>query len=373
MLLPNSKIGIIGGGQLGKMLAMAATTMGYQTIVLDENADAPAFTIANEKIVGKLTDYKALQRLVKQADVVTYEFENIDAHSVEKLQKAFGKIPQGAIPLYIAQNRVREKEALAAAKIPIAPYKVVANIYQEFTQVAEHLGYPFVLKTQEGGYDGKGQVVINSKHDFPKMSDYQNIPCVAEAFVPYDYECSIIAVKNIYGEIKFFPVAKNVHKNGILETSIIIQGDIPATVTAQLEKYISNFMQHYNIVGILTFEAFVVDDMVYINEIAPRPHNSGHYTIEACMVSQFEQQIRAICGMPLAQTDLLADTQMFNILGQHKTQLFKYLETMSTRAHLHLYGKKVYQHNRKMGHITFLNANKTELQKFKEEVLNGGK
>lgn len=368
MILPGSKIGIIGGGQLGKMLAISANTMGYYTIVLDANAEAPAFAVANEKIIGKLDDYQSIEQLVKKADVITYEFENIDATIIATLQQMYQNIPQGHLPLYLSQNRIREKEALVKAQLPIAPYLPITDIMTEFTNVAQQLGFPFMLKTVEGGYDGKGQVMIHRAEDVHALTAFADTPCVAETYIHYDYECSIIAVRSINDEIRCFPVAQNTHKNGILyQTSVDNQQD--EKIIATLNQHITNFMHIHNIYGILTFEAFVKGEHIYINEMAPRPHNSGHYTIEGCATSQFEQHIRAICGLPLGATTLLARTTMFNILGQHQHRLFNYLNKISAHAHLHLYGKKDYLTNRKMGHITFTNATAETLADFEKQVL----
>lgn len=352
-ILPGKTVGIIGGGQLGKMLAEAANKMGYRVIILDPAFDAPAFSAAHGQIIAPFDDEAGYKELISQSDVVTYEFENISADLVSRLNQQFNNIPQGEKPLYIAQNRKREKAALTKAGLPVAPYVVLENVQEELTQAVEQLNYPFVIKTQEGGYDGKGQVVVRSAKDLPKAEELYGIPCVAEKFIPYDRECSIIGTRSIHGEYSYFPIAENLHINNILFKTTAGSEYVTAELEVRLNRMLQTLMTTHNIVGTLAMEVFIVGERIYVNELAPRPHNSGHFTIEGCPTSQFEQHIRAICGLPLGATDLKQKTVMFNILGQNRESLFNYLPNLSKDAHLHLYGKKEYKSNRKMGHVTF--------------------
>lgn len=352
-ILPGKTIGIIGGGQLGKMLAEAANRMGYYVITLDPASDAPAVSASHGHIVSGFSNEEGYETLISRCDVVTYEFENISAALVKRLNAEYHNIPQGELPLYLAQNRKREKAALTEAGLPVAPYVVLENPEAEISNAVNTLNFPFVVKTQEGGYDGKGQVVVRSEADLSKVATLYGIPCVAEKFIPYDWECSIIGTRSINGEYRHFPIAENHHVNNILFKTTAGGEKVTKALELKLNEMLQTFMETHNIVGTLAMEAFIVGETVYVNELAPRPHNSGHFTIEGCATSQFEQHIRAICGLPLGDTTLLQKTVMFNILGQDKAFLFDYIPKMSPDAHLHLYGKKEFKNNRKMGHVTF--------------------
>lgn len=365
---PGQTIGIIGGGQLGKMLAEAANRMGYRLVVLDPSPDAPAFSVAHESIVAGFDDEEGFKALVDKSAVVTYEFENVNSNLIASLQKATGKIPQGHLPLYLAQNRTREKASLREADLTVAPYLVLKDVEKEIEKAITTLGFPLVVKTEEGGYDGKGQVILKSIDDLFWLKPLYGIPCVAEKFLEFDYEASIIGTRSITGEFSTFPVAKNLHRNNILHQSLATIGEIPLSLTRRLDTMLNRYMETYHIIGTLAMEVFIIGEEIYVNELAPRPHNSGHYTIEGCATSQFEQHIRAICGLPLGRTTLTNPTVMYNILGQHKTRLFEYLPHFPAEAHLHLYGKQEWKKNRKMGHVTFLFDNLKEEQ---NSILNG--
>lgn len=366
-ILPGKTIGIIGGGQLGKMLAEAANRMGYYVITLDPASDAPAVSASHGHIVSSFSNEEGYETLISRSDVVTYEFENIDASLVKRLNSEYHNIPQGELPLYLAQNRQREKIALTEAGLPVAPYMILEDPEQTLNEAVQKLGFPFVVKTQEGGYDGKGQVVVRSDADLAKVATLYGIPCVAEQFIPYDWECSIIGTRSTTGEYRHFPIAENLHINNILFKTTAGSEKVTPELEAKLNQMLQTFMETHNIVGTLAMEAFIVNDDVYINELAPRPHNSGHFTIEGCPTSQFEQHIRAICGLPLGNTKLLQKTVMFNILGQDREKLLSYIPKISQDAHLHLYGKKEFKNNRKMGHITFTGSD--GLHSFEEMIL----
>jgi len=352
VIYPGQTIGIIGGGQLGKMMAMAAKAQGFRIAVLDPTPDSPCGQIADIEIVGQYNDMESIKELAKVSDVITYEFENINAECLDWLC-ANAYVPQGSEVLKITQDRSTEKEAIQQAGAQVAPYFVIsspAELYEGF----EMLGLPAVLKTARGGYDGKGQYVINDKQDVSeaiKLLDHGL--CVLEKWVPFEKEISVIVSRSVSGETAVLPVGENIHKENILHETIV-----PARITKNAEekaieaaKQIANAL---NVVGTLAVEMFLnEDDTIYINELAPRPHNSGHYSIEACMTSQFEQHIRAVCDWPLGETTLLKPAVMVNILGQHVEPLMEKIPSLPDWK-IHLYGKKDAKYKRKMGHVTLL-------------------
>ena len=348
VILPGETIGIIGGGQLGKMMAIAAKAMGFRVVVLDPTGDCPCGQVADEQIVGDYGDLQAIKQLAEKSDVITYEFENIHAEALEWLTN-HAYVPQGTELLKITQDRIQEKAAIQLAGVDVAPYAVIEHIDDIDANML-----PAVLKTARGGYDGKGQLVI--RH----LDDIQNVqsliaqgPCVLEKWIHFDKEISVILTRNPDEEIKVFPVAENLHQNNILHQTIV-----PARISKRLEEQAvekaKEIAMALNLVGTLAVEMFVTpDEEIYINELAPRPHNSGHYSIEACETSQFEQHIRSIANWPLAKTDLLKPVVMVNILGQHQDRLLERIPKLRDWK-IHLYGKQEAKLNRKMGHVTLL-------------------
>lgn len=351
-ILPGQTIGIIGGGQLGQMMTLAAKSMGFRVIVLDPTPESPCGQVADEQIIAAYHDLSAIQKLAEKSDVITYEFENIDALALEWLTE-HAYVPQGTEILRKTQNRIYEKETIQKAGVPIAPYEVVQN-ESDLKRALEKIGCPSVFKTATGGYDGKGQVVINSNQDVKEAAALlAHGPCVLEKWIPFIKEISVIITKNPSGETAVLPVAENIHRNNILHKTIV-----PARIESTTEekavaaaKKIADFLQ---LIGTLAVEMFVTGDGdIYINELAPRPHNSGHYSIEACYTSQFEQHIRAICNWPLGSTALLKPAVMVNILGEHFDPLLQHLDQFHNWK-VHLYGKKEVKPGRKMGHLTRL-------------------
>lgn len=368
LILPGSTIGIVGGGQLGKMMTLAAKAMGYTVIILDEHKTGPAIEVADDHVVASFKDTDGFKALAGSVDVLTYEFENIESASILEAMKDI-YIPQGDQPLKITQDRLREKKAIEAAGGKVAPYRAVEGEAELKTAIST-IGYPCVLKTRRDGYDGKGQVVLKGARDLKKCDAILNVPCILEAFVPFDFEASVIGVRSTSGEIKLFPAGYNIHENNILyETQV--PGPIDEKQKIALNKMALQLMEALGFYGTLAIEFFVKGETIYINEMAPRPHNSGHYTIEGCLTSQFEQHIRAICGLPLGSTDLVGETHMYNLLGQHMAACFKWLPEMSQACHLHLYGKKEATVNRKMGHVTFVNSSSEDRSLFINKVLKG--
>ncbi|MHC2834670.1 5-(carboxyamino)imidazole ribonucleotide synthase [Bacillus sp. F9_6S_D1_P_5] len=355
IILPGRTIGIIGGGQLGRMMALAAKEMGYKIAVLDPTKNSPCAQVADIEIVASYDDLKAIQHLAEISDVVTYEFENIDYRCLQWLER-HAYLPQGSQLLSKTQNRFTEKNAIEKAGLPVATYRVVQN-EEQLTEAITELSYPSVLKTTTGGYDGKGQVVLRSEADVDKARELANAAeCILEKWVPFEKEVSVIVTRSVSGETKVFPVAENIHVNNILHESIV-----PARITEELSQkaiaYARVLADELELVGTLAVEMFATaDGQIYINELAPRPHNSGHYTQDACETSQFGQHIRAICNLPLGETNLLKPVVMVNILGEHIEGVLRQVNRL-TGCYLHLYGKEEAKAQRKMGHVNILNDN----------------
>jgi 5-(carboxyamino)imidazole ribonucleotide synthase len=351
-ILPGETIGIIGGGQLGRMMALAARAQGFRIAVLEPIADSPCGQVADVEIIGAYNDREAISKLAEISDVITYEFENIDAETLRWIcERAY--VPQGQELLTITQDRILEKKAIQHAGVKVAPYEVINNIEELFLK-SGMIGYPAVLKTARGGYDGKGQLVIKSEQDLVKGEALlHHGVCVLEKWIPFEKEISVIVTRKLDGETAIFPVAENVHEENILHQTIV-----PARISqATKEKAIHKAKQiadSLHVVGTLAVEMFVTKDgAIYINELAPRPHNSGHFSIEACLTSQFEQHIRAICNWPLGSTQLIKPVVMVNLLGEHLENLYAEIPTLQDWK-VHLYGKKEPKLKRKMGHVTIL-------------------
>lgn len=352
VILPGQTIGIIGGGQLGRMMALAAKPMGYRIAVLDPDGDAPCAQVADYKIVGAYDDLTAVKELAAVSDVITYEFENIDSAALAWLcENAY--VPQGANLLEISQDRIKEKNAIQQAGVEVAPFAVIHSLEDIYNNM-EKLGYPAVLKTARGGYDGKGQLVIKNPEDISKGRDLlAHGSCVLEQWVPYKKEISVIIARNPDGETAVLPVAENIHVHNILHQTIV-----PARISDQAQdnatKKALKLAKEFQLIGTLAVEMFLTeDDGIYINELAPRPHNSGHYSIEACETSQFEQHVRAVCNLPLGRTALLKQAVMVNILGEHQAKILEKLPEIRDWK-VHFYGKRDPKVKRKMGHVTIL-------------------
>ena len=323
-------IGIIGGGQLGQMMAISAIYMGHKVITLDPASDCPSSRVS-EVIAAPYDDVDALRQLADCCDVLTYEFENVDADGLDAVIKD-GQLPQGTELLRISQNRIFEKDFLSnKAQVTVAPYKVVtSSLDLEDIDLSKN----YVLKTATGGYDGHGQKVITSAEDLEEANALANsAECVLEEFVNFDLEISVIVSGN-GKDVTVFPVQENTHRNNILSKTIAVK------IAEQL-----------NLSGTLCVEMFATADDIIVNEIAPRPHNSGHYSIEACDFSQFDTHILGILGAPLPAINLHEPAVMLNVLGQHVEAAERYV-TENPSAHLHMYGKLEAKHNRKMGHVT---------------------
>ncbi len=358
MIYPGQTIGIIGGGQLGRMMALAAKEAGYKIAVLEPSIDSPCGQVADIRIVAPYDDEAALEELAEVSNVITYEFENIDYEGLKRLTE-IAYVPQGAELVRITQNRVTEKEAIVNAGCPVAPY-IVVNTYEKLVEQIDKIGYPSILKTARGGYDGKGQLKLNSIEDLPSAKSLiEHSECVVESFVPFKKEISVIVQRNGHGETYCLPVGENIHVHHILHETIVPARISNETLIAA-EEAASKIADYLQLIGTLAVEMFVLEDgEIMINELAPRPHNSGHYSIEACNISQFGQHIRAVCGWPLRKPKLMQPSIMVNLLGQHVVPLTNSISKFPNWS-VHLYGKTEAKVNRKMGHVTILTNNVEE-------------
>ncbi|MGE8207702.1 5-(carboxyamino)imidazole ribonucleotide synthase [Heyndrickxia sp. NPDC080065] len=349
---PGKTIGIIGGGQLGRMMALAAKEAGFRIIVLDPTKDCPCGQVADEQIVAGYDDQHALQLLAEKSDVITFEFENIDYEALHQLSKN-AYVPQGAEIIRITQDRITEKKTLVESGVKVAPFEVIRST-DELKNGVESLGYPCVLKTSRGGYDGKGQQVIKTSEEISEAEKLlAHGDCVLESWIAFEKEISVIVARNIKGDMECFPVGENIHVNNILHQTIV-----PARIKESVEnaayELAKQVAEHVQLVGTLAVEMFLTrDGELFVNELAPRPHNSGHYSIEACDFSQFAQHIRSVCNWPLKKPELLKPVIMVNILGQHVEKLIEQIPLHSDWS-IHLYGKEQAKYQRKMGHITVL-------------------
>lgn len=360
-LKPPSNIGIIGGGQLGRMLVVEAKRMGYNTVVLDPKPNSPAGQVSDEQITADFSDIDALRELAKKTNVMTYEFEHIDVELLSLIEKEGYKVYPSSNTLKIIQNKYVQKTILKEAGIKVPDFYQINSI-DELKDVFYKFDHKLVLKACKGGYDGKGNIIIKDINEVEEAyKEFCNNEMMAEEFVEYIKEVSIIIAKNHEG-ISFYPVAENLHKNSILIKSII-----PAKISDEIEKKIINeaekVIQTLDDFGIFCVEFFIDSNFnVLVNEIAPRPHNSGHYTIEGCISSQYEQLIRIITGMPLGSTKLRLPCAMYNILGSNDVE-GKYcingLESILNieDCYFHLYGKPDSKYLKKIGHITAIDEN----------------
>ncbi|WP_110113624.1 5-(carboxyamino)imidazole ribonucleotide synthase [Bacillus sp. CGMCC 1.16541] len=363
---PGKTVGIVGGGQLGRMMAIAAREMGYYIAVLDPTEHSPCGQIADIEIIGQYDDLDSIKKLAAVSDVITYEFENISVEMVRWLQSN-SYVPQGSHVLEITQNRKLEKSLITKLGLHVPPYQIV-KAEDELRHAIHAIGYPCVVKTCMGGYDGKGQVVVKDDSDILSASKLlAHSECIVEKWMQLDKEISVIVQRNVNGDTTCFPVAENIHRHHILHQSIVPAriDDNQRDQALHCAKVIADGLE---LVGTLTVEMFITENQdIYMNELAPRPHNSGHFSIEACNLSQFQQHIRAICNWPLSEPVLLKPAVMVNLLGEHVEAAISKIECFGD-IHLHLYGKKVAKEKRKMGHITVL-ADKIEDAVSKAESL----
>jgi 5-(carboxyamino)imidazole ribonucleotide synthase len=350
-LLPGSSIGLLGGGQLAQMLVLAGHAMGFRFIVLDPTPNCPAALAGAKQITAAYDDFDALAELADACDVVSYEFENVNADSVAWLEERV-YLPQGSQLLRISQNRLSEKTFLEKLAVPVAPFQKIIT-EKDVADAFDMLG-GLILKTVTGGYDGRGQARISNTEQIPEafsVLSQAKTEIVAEQFVKFEREISVIVARNCLGESRCFTPAENLHKKNILNISRIPARLVPE-VSEQAQTVAKKIAEGLELVGVLGVEMFVLQDgKLLVNEIAPRPHNSGHFTQNACVTSQFEQHLRAITNLPLGSTELHKPALMLNILGEHLPLLLEKLKELPPEAKLHLYGKQECRAGRKMGHL----------------------
>lgn len=351
------KIGIIGGGQLGKMMILDAKRLDYYFIILDPTKDCPADSIADEHIIADFDDMEAMINLAQKVDVVTYEFEHISVKALQKIEAQGIKVYPSSKTLLQIQNKYVQKEWMHKHQLPVPRYQQVATV-EDIIEAGTEFGYPLILKTCTGGYDGKGNAVIRDESRV--VSAYEilgsnQIPLMVEEFLPFEKEVSVLVCQSENGQVIVFPVAENVHKNSILDETTV-PADISDKITKNVMELARETTKVFKAIGMLCIELFIMKDgSILINELAPRPHNSGHYTIEGCYSSQYENHIRAVLGLPLGNPNLIRPTAMKNIIGsvngeacvQGIQKAYQYPDVQ-----VHIYGKKQVAIGRKMGHIT---------------------
>jgi 5-(carboxyamino)imidazole ribonucleotide synthase len=360
MILPGSTIGILGGGQLGRMFAIAARRMGYQIHCLDPVSYGPTGQIADVEVNAAYDDLDAATLFAQNVDVVTFEFENVPAATLSAIE-AIKPVRPSPFVLETTRHRLREKGFLTLNGFPAAPHRAVRGAEDLRAAIAE-LGTPCILKTAEFGYDGKGQVKITDAALADGAWSQLNAPVgVLEGFVRFDREVSVIVARTSRGEIKCFDVFANDHVRHILDITTILDPRLSAKLRSRAVDLATQIADKLKLVGLLCVEMFAIGDDVIVNELAPRPHNSGHVTFDACATSQFEQQLRAVCGLPLGDPRCLRPAAMANLLGDLWThgQPNWAAALRDPRVKLHLYGKTDAKPGRKMGHLTAM-ADTTE-------------
>lgn len=363
-ILPGATIGMVGGGQLGRMFAIAAMSMGYEVVVLCDSEDEPAAHVANRFVTG-LDHQESVERFAKQCDVITLEFENIPAETIELCGKYAPTFPDASV-LAAAQDRLLEKGTLRDAGLPVTPFLEVRD-EMSVVNAADSLGWPMIVKTARSGYDGKGQHRLESAQDVERAQLDFSQRWIAERCIDFDREVSIIVARTPSGSVRCFPAFENTHRNHILDVSIA-PASIDPTLTRRAGEIAIGAAQTLGVVGLLCVELFVRGDEVLINEVAPRPHNSGHLTIEACHTSQFEQHVRSICDLPLGDPELkCAAAAMANLLGDLWSDRDDGPHWDAALAvdgvSLHLYGKQAAKRGRKMGHLTAVGDDREEVAK----------
>jgi 5-(carboxyamino)imidazole ribonucleotide synthase len=352
VIAPGATIGILGGGQLGRMTALAAANLGYRCHVFAPEAESPAALVSAGWTRAAYDDWAALRDFASRVDVVTYEFENVPVACVAFLE-ALVPVRPGAEPLHVAQHRGREKAFFERIGVPVAPFAVAASA-AELAAAVTQTGVPAIAKTTTEGYDGKGQVKLDATTDLAATWDaLGQRELIVEGLVDFAAEASVIAARGLDGTVACFPVGCNVHRAGILHTTTVPAG-FDASLMQQADAIGRRAVEAFGLVGLLCIELFVArDGRILANEMAPRPHNSGHWTQDACVTSQFEQLVRAVCGLPLGPVDLRARrVVMTNLIGADAAQWPAIVADPAAR--LHLYGKSEARPGRKMGHVNRL-------------------
>lgn len=357
-LSPPATIGLIGGGQLGRMLVFEAKRMGFNVIVLDPKTNSPAGQVADDQIVAGFDDIKAYRELAFKSDVITFEFEHIDVKVLSLIESEGAKVIPSSQTLEVIQNKYRQKTMLSQLGVRVPKFSKI-NSFNDLEDKFEQFNQRAILKACTQGYDGKGNMILKSVDDLkPAYQSFENQEIIIEEWIEYIMELSIVVVRNEWG-VYFYPVSENIHQDSILIKSFV-PAAIPDEVTKKIQAVSQKIVESFDDYGMFCIEYFLDKNFeIMVNEIAPRPHNSGHYTIEACSTSQYEQLVRVICGLPTGSTSLIKPCVMYNILGNidvtgdYMVQgLEKLLEI--EECHFHLYGKSNSNHLKKMGHITVL-------------------
>ncbi len=371
------KIGIIGGGQLGKMMILEGKKMGLYFLVLDPKADCPAASIADEMIIADFHDPLKIKELAEKSHVITYEFEHINAEVLIQLENMGHKIYPSPQILKTIQDKYLQKQLLKTNNIPVADFTLVDSLENLNIKIKDY-GFPTLLKNCCGGYDGKGNYLIKKQEDVKiAMSILGKAEgnLLLEAFIPFKKEISIVVARGIDGEIKTYPICENIHEDNILKMTIF-PAQISEMVAEKAKQIALKTMEILDGVGVFCIEMFITaDDEILVNEIAPRTHNSGHYTIEACSISQFAQQIRSICHLPLGEIKLTSCGVMLNLLGEKgykgKANLIGVVEALAlANVFVHYYGKTETAPQRKMGHITLLGESLEDSLEKAEKITN---
>jgi 5-(carboxyamino)imidazole ribonucleotide synthase len=353
-LPPGSVIGILGGGQLGRMLAMAAAKLGFRTHIFNDEGDCPAFDVASARTNGKFTDLDALTPFAQGVDVVTYEFENVPVEAARHIS-AIVPVRPGPKALEVSQDRLVEKRFVAGLGVPVAPFLAVDGTADLSAGLSRFNG-PSFLKTRRFGYDGKGQVNVAPGDDVPAaLAAIGDAPAILEQRVTFDYEVSVLVIRGLDGATAFYDIPMNTHEGGILRRSVV-PAPLNEAVAETARSMARRIAEALDYVGVLGVEMFVMGKgsvaPVLVNEFAPRVHNSGHWTMDACSISQFENHIRAVAGWPIGETRRHSNAEMVNLLG---VEAQSWAEIAADRsALLHLYGKREARDSRKMGHVNRL-------------------
>jgi len=376
MILPGATLGLLGGGQLGRMFTIAARTMGYEVMVLDPDVDSPAAAFASEHLCAPYDDEGALAHLASKCAAVTTEFENVPASSLQAIAEHIPVRPSAAT-IRIARDRILEKKTLGDIGLDTVDYHVIKS-ESDLESAIDKIPFPAILKTATLGYDGKGQIVISNSSELkPAFQQLGTKPCILEQRIDLASEISVVLARSVCGHIETFTVAENRHENGILDMSIV-PARVKPDVSSNAKKMACTLAEELDYCGVLAVEFFVdKNNKLMINEMAPRPHNSGHYTLDACLntldaclTDQFQQQVRTLCGFRPGKADLTCSAVMVNILGdvwERGTPAWDELFNNSA-VFLHLYGKKDPRHGRKMGHFTCVGDELEKLLKQAESL-----
>ncbi|MEO7041635.1 MAG: 5-(carboxyamino)imidazole ribonucleotide synthase [Gemmatimonadaceae bacterium] len=351
------RVGILGAGQLGQMLALAGIPLGMRFTFFSPTSNEPAEAVG-DVVIGQYDDFEALRQFAERVDVVTYEFENVSSEAVSEIEKVCAVWPPRAA-LFTSQDRGLEKAMFTQLGIPVAPYRLVDSL-RDLEEAVREIGVPGILKTRRFGYDGKGQARLQSRSEVePAWNALGPAPLVYEGFVDFARELSVIAVRSQGGDTVCYPIAENHHRDGILRVSYAPAKGLPDSKRRQAEGFARAMLDALGYVGVLAIEMFDTSDGLVVNEMAPRVHNSGHWTIEGAETSQFENHVRAVCGLPIGDCGPVGHSVMFNLIAEHP-DISRVLAVPD--AHLHLYGKTE-RAGRKLGHVTLRSRTHEDAQR----------